>query len=84
MAGKMMNLVILALLPITLSMKINGASGSPSETQAPHKMMLSAVKVTANTISELGKVADRSMEVHRNSMDEISKTMTGIRISLIE
>jgi len=69
MAGNTLNLMILVLLPIALSMQINGAS-------APHKMALSVFKSNADAIAELRTVFERSAEAHHKSMEEISKSMT--------
>jgi len=74
MAGKFVNVLILALLPITLSMKIKGASDSIVE--APPKMILSDVSSNVDAVSEMGKVFERSAEVHQKSLDAITKTMT--------
>jgi hypothetical protein len=90
MAGKILNLMILALLPITLSMKMKYAVDFPTDahimalsavkanasTDNPHKMALSVVVANATAIAEMGKVFDRSTAVHSKSMDEISKLMT--------
>jgi len=69
MAGKTLNLMITMLLPIALSMQMNGAP-------APHKMALSVVKSNADSTAEMATVFERSAEAHRESMAEISKTMT--------
>jgi len=69
MAGKTLNLMILVLLPIALSMQMNGAS-------APHKMALSVVNSNADAVAEMGKVFERSAEAHHKSMEDISKSMT--------
>jgi len=90
MAGKMMNLIIFAFLPITFSMKMKHVGNFPSDahimalsavkanasTDNPHKMALSVVVANATAIAELATVFDRSAAVHRKSMDEISKLMT--------
>jgi len=76
MAGKSVSIVILAILPISLSMQMNGAPGVSSKVEAPHNMMLTALKSNADSAAEMGRVFERSDEQHRKSMDEISKTMT--------
>jgi len=64
MAAKMM---ILGLLPMALSMKLDSS---------PHKMMLTASTVKVDAFAERERVFVRSDVAHREAMETISKTMS--------
>merc|ERR1719329_1949595 len=64
-------IVVGLLMPMALSMKINGASNN----DAPH-LTLSVVGAHADAVAEMESNFARSDEAHHHSMDEISKTLT--------
>jgi len=67
------------LLPVALSMKLNGASDAPQLTLATigaPQLTLATIGYNAQTVTEMEKVFSRSEETHEKSMEEISESIT--------
>jgi len=78
---RMAPLAVLLLVPVALSMKLQGASNFSSDVDVPKPIMSAVVSHAAivshsDSIAEMASVFKRSDDAHVHSMDEISASLT--------